>query len=218
MVRIDAITKEWREAGSLPAQLNLYGFWDDHAFLTKSGDLGSVLKIGGIDYESLDYAGRDYAVKRLEAALRSLDDRCRLYQVLLRHNRPAIPHAEYTNPLVRAAVEQRAAFLESKAHRLYSIEIVWVVMIDGSYAKPVLREVLSLTHTLEIVTHNFGVALLPRSASRLSYTGVLFKPITDKLLWIETALFLRRDWRDDRIRWLLDSMLSHLRNASLDHI
>ena len=135
MLRTDHITKDWKEAGSFPAQINLFGFWDEHAFLTKSGDLGAVLRIGGIDYESLDHAGRDYAVKRLEAALRSLDDRCRLYQILFKRNRPTIPHAEYKNPLVRAAVEQRAAFLRSKADRLYSIEMYWVVMVDGSYAK-----------------------------------------------------------------------------------
>jgi hypothetical protein len=111
------------------------GFWDEHCFLTKTGDLGAVLSIGGIDYESLDHAGRDYAVKRLEAAFRSLDDKCRLYQILFKHNRPEIPHAEYDSPLVRAAVEQRSAFLESKADRLYSIEMYWVVMIDGRYAK-----------------------------------------------------------------------------------
>jgi len=143
MLRINQIARDWKEAGSFPAQINLYGFWDDHAFLTKSGDLGSVLKVGGIDYESLDHAGRDYAVKRLEAALRSLDDRCRLYQILFKHNRPAIPHAEYENPLVRAAVEQRAAFLESKSDRLYSIEIYWVVVIDGSYAKTGLLHALA---------------------------------------------------------------------------
>ena len=78
MLKVEAITKDWKEAGSFPAQVNLYGFWDEHSFLTKSGDLGAVLKIGGIDYESLDHAGRDYAVKRLEASFRSLDDRCRL--------------------------------------------------------------------------------------------------------------------------------------------
>ena len=71
MLKVDAITKDWKEAGSFAAQLNLHGFWDEHCFLTKTGDIGSVLKIGGIDYESLDHAGRDYAVKRLEAALRS---------------------------------------------------------------------------------------------------------------------------------------------------
>jgi type IV secretory pathway VirB4 component len=143
MFRIDTITKDWKEAGSFPAQLNLYGFWDEHSFLTKTGDLGAVLKIGGIDYESLDHAGRDYAVKRFEAALRSLDDGTRLYQILFKHNHPEIAHAQYDDPLVRAGVEQRAAFLKAKSDRLYSIEIFWVVMIDGSYRKTGLLHALS---------------------------------------------------------------------------
>ena len=143
MHRIDTITKDWKEAGSFPAQINLYGFWDEYCFLTKSGDLGAVLKIGGVDYESLDHAGRDYTVKRLEAAFRSLDETTRLYQILFKRNHPAIPHAEYGNPLVRAAVGQRAAFLQSKSDRLYSIEIYWVVMIDGSYAKTGLLHALA---------------------------------------------------------------------------
>jgi type IV secretion system protein VirB4 len=143
MFKVENITKDWKEAGSLQAHINLYGFWDEHCFLTKSGDLGSVLRIGGIDYESLDHAGRDYAAKRLEAAFRALDDKTRLYQILFKHNRPAIPHAEYENPLVRAAVEQRSAFLESKSDRLYSIDIYWVVMIDGSYQKTGLLHALS---------------------------------------------------------------------------
>jgi type IV secretory pathway VirB4 component len=86
MLRIDHIRKDWKEAGSFPTQINLYGFWDEHCFLTKSGDLGAVLEIGGIDYESLDHRGRDYAVKRAEAAFRSLDDKTRLYQILFRRN------------------------------------------------------------------------------------------------------------------------------------
>lgn len=143
MFRTDTITKDWKEAGSFPAQLNLYGFWDEHSFLTKTGDLGAVLSIGGIDYESLDHAGRDYAVKRLEAAFRSLDDKTRLYQILFKHNRPEIAHAQYDDPLVRAAVEQRAAFLRAKSDRLYGIEIFWVVMIDGSYRKTGLLNALS---------------------------------------------------------------------------
>ncbi len=143
MFKVDQITKDWKEAGSLQAHINLYGFWDEHAFLTKSGDLGAVLRIGGIDYESLDRAGRDYAVKRLEAAFRSLDEKTRLYQILFKHNRPEIAHADYKNPLVRAAVEQRAEFLRSKADRLYSVEIFWVLMIDGNYAKSGLLHALS---------------------------------------------------------------------------
>ncbi len=143
MVKIEHITKEWKEAGSFAAQMNLYGFWEEHCFLTKSGDLGAALRIGGIDYESLDHAGRDHAVKRVEAAFRSLDDKCRLYQILFKRNHPAIPHAEYEDPLVRAAVEQRADFLKSKSDRLYSIELYWVVMIDGSHQKTGLLNALA---------------------------------------------------------------------------
>ncbi len=143
MFKVKQITKDWSEAGSLQEHINLYGFWDEHAFLTKSGDLGTALRIGGIDYESLDHAGRDYTVKRLEAAFHTLDDKTRLYQILFRHNRPEIPFQQYDNPLVRAALEQRAEFLRSKADRLYSVEIFWVVMIDGSYAKSGLLHAIS---------------------------------------------------------------------------
>jgi type IV secretion system protein TrbE len=143
MFKVDEITKEWKEAGSLQAHINLYGFWDEHAFLTKSGDLGMALRVGGIDYESLDHAERDYAVKRLEAAFRSLDTRTRLYQILFKHSRPEIAHTKYDNSLVRAAVEQRVEFLRSKADRLYTIEIFWVVMMDGSFARIGLLPALS---------------------------------------------------------------------------
>jgi type IV secretory pathway VirB4 component len=147
MLRLEQITREWKEAGSLPAQINLYGFWDEHSFLTKSGDLGMALRIGGMDYESLDHAGRDYATRRLEAAFRALNDGTRLYQVLFKHNRPQVPFAQYENSLVQATVEQRREFLESKADRLYEIEVFWIAMADGKYAKAGLRHALSLLPT-----------------------------------------------------------------------
>ena len=143
MFKVDTISKDWREAGAFMAQINLCGFWDKQAFLTKTGDLGSVLKVNGIDYESLDHAGRDYVTKRLEAAFRSLDDKTRLYQVFFRHDRPKIPHAEYSNALVEAAVEQRAAHLRARADQLYLVEMYWVVMVEGAYTKSNLLHALS---------------------------------------------------------------------------
>lgn len=143
MLKLEQITKEWKEAGSLPAQINLYGFWDEHCFLTKSGDLGMALKVGGMDYESLDHAGRDYAVKRLEAALRGLDEKTRIYQVMFKHNRPQLRFERYENSLVQATVEQRRKFLQSKADQLYEVEIFWIVMVDGKYASTGLLHALS---------------------------------------------------------------------------
>lgn len=86
-----------------------------------------------------------------------------------------------------------------------------VEYIESTGARPVLREVISISHTMEIVTRNLGVALLPRSVSRLSHIGVLFKPVTDKLLWIETALFLRQDQREERIQRFLNTLLARLK-------
>jgi DNA-binding transcriptional LysR family regulator len=65
--------------------------------------------------------------------------------------------------------------------------------IRGTGAQPVYHEVRSATHAIEIVVHGLGIALLPHSASRLSRAGVVFKPVADRYLQIETALFARRD-------------------------
>ena len=56
MLRLDKVIKPWKEAAALNDHINLYGFWNETAFLTKSGDLGMVLRVSGVDYESLDHA------------------------------------------------------------------------------------------------------------------------------------------------------------------
>ena len=53
MFRLATALKGYREAGSLNDQINLFGFVDDHTFLTKSGDVGVVLAVKGVDYECL---------------------------------------------------------------------------------------------------------------------------------------------------------------------
>ena len=99
MLRIDKVIKPWKEAEALNAHINLYGFWNQTTFLTKSGDLGMVLAVQGIDYESLDRNAQDYAVKRLEAALKLFGPGVHLYQYLLKSNRPDIRSRTMTIPL-----------------------------------------------------------------------------------------------------------------------
>jgi len=67
--------------------------------------------------------------------------------------------------------------------------------IESMGAMPVYYEVCSTTQAIEIVGHGFGLALMQKSAARLSRTGVVFKPLTDRLLQIETALFTRNNLR-----------------------
>jgi type IV secretion system protein TrbE len=135
MLRIDKAIKPWREADSLNNHINLYGFWNETAFLTKSGDLGVVLRVPGVDYESLDHGNQEYAVKRLEAALKSFGPGFHVYQYLLKSNRPKIPFATYDDPVVQAAIDQRREFFEAKRDRLYQIEIFYCILLEGARSK-----------------------------------------------------------------------------------
>ena len=123
--------KPWKEAASLSAHINLYGFPNEESFLTKSGDVGMVLRVTGVDYESLDQAAQAYAVKRLESALKSFGPRFHVYQYLFKDNRPEIPFQVYDDSVVQTAVEWRRRFFEEKASSLYEIQIYYCILFEG---------------------------------------------------------------------------------------
>jgi type IV secretion/conjugal transfer VirB4 family ATPase len=132
MLRVDKVIKPWKESACLNDHINLYGFWNETAFLTKSGDVGMVLNVPGVDYESLDRAEQEYAVKRLESALKAFGPAFHVYQYLFKSNRPDIPFAKYDNPIVAAAIEQRRKFFEAKRDHLYHVEIFYCILLEGA--------------------------------------------------------------------------------------
>ena len=135
MLRLGKVIKPWKEAASLNDHLNLYGFWNKTFFLTKSGDLGMVLRVPGVDYESLDHAEQEYAVKRLEAVLKAFGPGFHVYQYLFKSNRPEIPFRRYDDPIVEAAIEQRRQFFEEKRDHLYQVEIFYCIVLEGARSK-----------------------------------------------------------------------------------
>jgi hypothetical protein len=112
MLRLDKVIKPWKESAALNDHINLYGFWNETAFLTKSSDVGMVLSIPGVDYESLDRSEQEYAVKRLEAALKAFGPGFHVYQYLFKSNCPDIPFARYDDPVVEAAIASRGSSLK----------------------------------------------------------------------------------------------------------
>jgi type IV secretory pathway VirB4 component len=133
--RVAKVIKPWKEAAALCDHLNLYGFWNETTFLTKSGDMGMVLRVTGVDYESLDHGQQEYAVKRLEAALKLFGPGFHVNQYLFKTNRPRIPFAEYDDPVVQTGQERRWQFFQDKADRLFEIEIYYCILIRGSRSK-----------------------------------------------------------------------------------
>ena len=135
MLRLDKVIKPWKESAALNDHINLYGFWNETAFLTKSGDVGMILSVAGVDYESLDRSEQEYAVKRLEAGLKAFGPAFHVYQYLFKSNRPDIPFATYDDPIVEAAIDQRRKFFEAKRDHLYQVEIFYCILLEGARSK-----------------------------------------------------------------------------------
>ena len=131
MLNLRKILKPYTETGALNEQINLYGFIDPHAFLTKSGDVGVILQVHGVDYECLDGNSLDTLTKRLESAFRLFDSNFRVYQYLFKRNHETIPHKKYANPVVNAAIENRIRYFEQKAANLYSLQVYYVILFEG---------------------------------------------------------------------------------------
>ena len=118
MLRLKRIFKNYEEIGSLNEQVNLFGFIGPEVFLTKTGELGLVLEVRGVDYECLDGTVIDGLTKRLESALKLFGEDYRIYQYLFKRNSETIPYKLYGNPVVDAAIRNRIAYLNSKAGAL----------------------------------------------------------------------------------------------------
>lgn len=135
MLNIAKMLKPWKESGSLNANVSLYGFWGDMATLTKSGDLMMILSVPGVDYESLDSGEQQYAVRRLESALKTFGEGFHVYQYLFKTNRPEIPFASYGDEVIDAAIDQRRQFFEAKRDLLYRVEIFYAIVLEGQRSK-----------------------------------------------------------------------------------
>jgi len=148
MLSLKRVFKNYEEAGSLNAMVNLFGFIGPQVFLTKSGDAGIVLEFDGVDYECLDASAVDALTKRLESALRLFDENYRVYQLLFKRNQQDIPHSFCGKPVVDAAIRDRVAYFREKADTLFSLSIYFVVLC------PVLAARRSLSATLMEIPEN----------------------------------------------------------------
>jgi len=136
MVKLSRILKDYQESGALNALVNVHAAVDDYTFLTKSGDLLAVVAVQGVDYECLDHSQLDQLARRFEAAARIFDEGFRVYQYLIKRDNVSIPYRHYDNPVIEEAIANRMAYLIEKASRLYSLEIYFAVVYEGSRPTP----------------------------------------------------------------------------------
>lgn len=131
MLKIRRILRDYQEAGSLNSIVALWGFVDEETFITKAGHVGVVYRLAGVDFECLDHPQRRDIVHRYEAALRSLDESCRVYQYLIKRTVPPIDPAPCSQRLAHEAVQRRAAYLNSRRDELYELDLHLVLVYEG---------------------------------------------------------------------------------------
>jgi type IV secretion system protein TrbE len=131
MLKLERLYKNYRETGSFNEQVNLYGFIDSHVFLTKSGEVGVILEVRGVDYECLEDRSIDTLTKRFESALKLFDENYHIYQYLFKRNNQSLPYKLYDNPVVDTAILNRIAYLAQKADTLFSLSIYYVIFFQG---------------------------------------------------------------------------------------
>ena len=153
MLRLRRILRDYQEAGSVNSLIALWGFVDDHTFLTKAGHVGLVYRLAGVDYECLTDAQRHDVVHQFESALRLLDESCRVYQYLCKRRIDPITATPCRQPIVAQAIERRAQYLNSRRDRLFDLDLYLVLIYEG-------------TRSTRTSTHLRGLWREPRQAFR----------------------------------------------------
>ena len=131
MLTVKRILRDYQDAGSVNSLIALWGFVDEHTFLTKAGHLGTVYRLAGVDYECLDQAQRRDIVHRFEAALRLLDESCRVYQYLCKRRIDPITAAPCRQPIADKAIQSRVDYLNGRRTELYEVTLYLVLTYEG---------------------------------------------------------------------------------------
>jgi type IV secretory pathway VirB4 component len=153
MVNLPKFLKQHRAAGAANAVLAPHRFIDEHVFLTKGNQLGIALAVQGIDCECLTDDALDSYTKRAVQAWRIFDDRFRVYQYVLKQDRASIEYAgDYGPEIIRKTISDRNAHLQSKAPGLYTLRLVYVILLERSpmYESSRVKRALSTKKVLRV--------------------------------------------------------------------
>jgi hypothetical protein len=215
MLSVRRVVRDYEEAGSLNGLLAPWGFVDDHTFITKAGHVGLVYRVSGVDYECLDQTQRRDVVHRFEAALRLLDDSCRVYQYMCKRRIEPVPLVTRGTPVVSDAILRHAEHLNASRHELYEIELYLVLLSERlQQQRPTSTRLRGLRNPRRAVREWLStrtICSLFEAEAFTSSVGWLHevKPNPDEILDLAVILTRALDhWDEARARWQTDA--SHI--------
>ena len=155
MMKVGRILRDYAEAGAVNSLLALWGFVDEHTFLTKAGHVGVVYQMRGPDAEGLTHAQRQGLVHQFEAALRLLDEHCRVYQYVVKQTVEPFTAPSSVRVVAQDALRRRTDDLNERRSELFRVDHYLVLL----YERPTtLRSGVSVRRTWR----SLGAALRDR--------------------------------------------------------
>jgi len=127
---VRALRRELRQRGALHTQVQPWLWVSPQTFLCKSGAVGCVVALGGVDYECLDPAERAQIVRRWRTAAHAFGPEMHVYQYLLKRRAVAPTAATSPHAVVRQMLEARRRYFQSHGDRLFTIELFAVLVYD----------------------------------------------------------------------------------------
>ena len=123
--------------------------------------------------------------------------------------------ATHSRLAARELSNEILVWIPRSIHRLFYDQTV-NYLLTLKFNPQCFLEAHTITQALDFAAHGAGVALIPQSASRFQRPGVLFKPLTDNLIRIETAVFVRKDQMRSSVKEFLAVALSDIAALKLN--
>ncbi len=140
MVRLSRIFRDYDDAGGVNTLLAIWGFVDAGTFLTKAGHVGITYSLRGIDVDGVTHGQRRIVTHQMEAALRHLDEHCRVYQYLVKRIVDPFQAPVCAEPVAQEALNRRTAYLNDRRSDLYQLGQYVVLLYEPvSRAKTATR-------------------------------------------------------------------------------
>jgi type IV secretion/conjugal transfer VirB4 family ATPase len=131
MTKLTDITRDHTAAGALHERINLLGFATETVLMMKSGALGILAAVRGVDDECLEHANRQQIAHRLQQTMRLCDEHMRIYQYLRKRKAPAIPWPACTNAVGSQIAHLRQAHFDARREDLFRIDLYLGFVWEG---------------------------------------------------------------------------------------
>lgn len=131
MIKVSNILKDHREAGAFHRLVSVQTAVGDGVFTTKSGDVLCFIQVRANDYECMDPEELDLRARRVEAAVRLMDERIRLHQLIVKRSISLPPPDVVDNPILAEALKGRDEHLRTSGPH-YSLETYFAIVYEGA--------------------------------------------------------------------------------------